>query len=192
MLRALEIFERTNVHLTIGQHLDIGFERRGDVSSADYLAMIAGKTGALTVACCEIGAVLGGGSDAHIHAAGEFGRYLGLAFQLQDDVLGVWGDAALTGKDSSDIAHRKKTLPLLYAAEQDARVRTLYFAPEALNSDQIQTLRAYVDATDARAHTEAAAAAAFAQGIEALDELPESAARTLLQTLAESLLGRSH
>ncbi len=190
VLHALRVFDETNVHLTAGQHLDIGFERKNAVSSDDYMAMIAGKTAALTKAACEIGAILGDGSEDQILALGEFGRQLGLSFQLQDDVLGIWGDPAKTGKASSDLAHRKKTLPVLRAAESNKRIAELYFGATTPLT-QVSELRALIDATDARAHTEAMASAAYARGLEMIDAVPATDATDLLRALAKSLLGRS-
>jgi geranylgeranyl diphosphate synthase, type I len=116
---------------------------------------------------------------------------LGQSFQLQDDVLGIWGDPAQTGKADSDLAHRKKTLPVLFAAEHDARVRELYFTGNAPDAAQIAELRMRIEAAGGKAHTEAAAATAYANGLEALDSLPASPERTALDALAKSLLGRA-
>jgi geranylgeranyl diphosphate synthase type I len=155
------------------------------------MTMIAGKTGALTRACCEIGAILGGGDAATVAALSEFGRDLGLSFQLQDDVLGIWGDPDKTGKADSDLAHRKKTLPVLYAAERDPRVRELYFdAADAPSTDEIAELRDRIEVAGGRTHTEHAAATAYANGMEALAGLPQTHSVALLDTLAKSLLGR--
>ena len=80
--------------------------------------MIAGKTGVLVGASLELGALVGAAApDTRQHLA-EFGRHLGLAFQIQDDILGIWGDEALTGKSAeSDILTRKKSLPVIYALQ---------------------------------------------------------------------------
>ncbi len=191
VVQSLEVFERTNIHLTIGQHLDLSFETRDAVTAAEYMEMIAGKTAALTRGACEIGAILGGGDAALIAALGEFGRCLGMSFQLQDDVLGIWGDPAKTGKADSDLAHRKKTLPVLFAAERDPRVHALYFTGSAPTPEQIDELKTRIDAAGGRSHTESAAAAAYANGMEALASVAPSPASQTLNALAQSLLGRS-
>src|SRR5512136_3005471 len=91
------------------------FEDRLDVSVNDYFAMIGGKTGALLAASPEIGAVIGGAPPPVSDAYRRFGAELGRAFQLRDDVLGIWGDEAVTGKSAaSDILGKKKSLPVLY------------------------------------------------------------------------------
>ena len=191
IVRAMEAFGRTNVHLTVGQHLDIGFETRSDVSSAEYRTMIEGKTAALIRASLEIGAILGGGDDAQIAALGEFGRCLGLSFQLQDDVLGIWGDPKQTGKAGSDLIHRKKTLPTLFAAEQDPIVRDEYLRAQFVSEADAAILRERIAAAGGRAHTEAAAEAAYRNGQEALAGAGSSPAIAVLEELARSLLGRS-
>ena len=194
VVRALRTFDAMCVHLTIGQHLDMGFEQRADVTAADYMAMIAGKTAALTRACCEIGAIVAGADDARVNALGEFGRGLGLSFQLQDDVLGIWGDPAKTGKQDSDLAHGKKTLPVLHAANHDARIRERYLIRKdaVLTVADLAKLKTMIEEAGGRVHTEAAAEAAFAQSMEAWDEAQvDNVAGGVLRELAQSLLGRS-
>ena len=191
VLRALRIFDETNVHLTVGQHWDISFETRTSVTTTQYLDMIAGKTAALTAAACGIGAMIAGANAQMTTALTEFGRSLGLSFQLQDDVLGIWGDPAVTGKADGDLARRKKTLPVLFAAEHDDVVRARTFGSAPLTAEQISDLRSRIEASGAREHTERAAAVAYAQGAEALETLPDGVHRATLLALAHSLLGRS-
>lgn len=106
-----------------GQWADLSFEPRGDVSVAEYLAMVAGKTGALIGAPLQIGAILAGAPPERCDGIRDWGRGVGLAFQARDDVLGIWGDPALTGKSNrNDLARRKKTLPVI-AALADPRTR---------------------------------------------------------------------
>jgi len=182
------------LHLTIGQHMDIGFETRDDVSAADYMTMIEGKTAALIRACCEIGAIIAG-KGAHVEIVkhlGEFGRCVGLSFQLQDDVLGIWGDPAVTGKKDGDLANRKKTLPVLFAADHDPEVRAMYFGAAPLTGDNIAWLKARIEATGGRAHTEQAAERAYFEAMEGWSgaELNNNAGAALRE-LAHSLLGRA-
>lgn len=114
VVRAAEILHNTCLDLTRGQFLDMSYEERTDLGVDDYWPMVAGKTAALLSACCHIGALLGGADDAKQEAYRSFGHYLGLAFQVQDDILGIWGDEALTGKSAaSDLIEGKKSLPVL-------------------------------------------------------------------------------
>jgi geranylgeranyl diphosphate synthase type I len=115
ILKVAKILDTTCLDLTRGQHLDISYENRNDLTvEGDYWPMISGKTAALLAGCCEMGAVLGGADEAAQDAYRSFGQYLGLAFQVQDDLLGIWGDSALTGKSSeSDLVAGKKSVPVL-------------------------------------------------------------------------------
>lgn len=99
--------------LVRGQVADVAFERRPAVSLAECLAMAAGKTAALLACSASIGAILAGAPTPVVAALSSFGDHLGLAFQLVDDLLGIWGDTAVTGKPVlSDLRTRKKTAPV--------------------------------------------------------------------------------
>src|SRR5512138_2660012 len=122
VVQAAEILHNTCLDLTRGQFLDMSYEERTDLGVDDYWPMVAGKTAALLSACCHIGALLGGGDDSTQEAYRSFGHYLGLAFQVQDDILGIWGDEALTGKSAaSDLIEGKKSLPVLAGLSANGR-----------------------------------------------------------------------
>jgi len=122
VVRAAEILHNTCLELTRGQFLDMSYEERSDLTVEDYWPMIAGKTAALLSACCHIGALLGGADDPRQEAYRSFGHYLGLAFQAQDDILGIWGDEALTGKSAaSDLVEGKNSLPVLAGLSANGR-----------------------------------------------------------------------
>jgi geranylgeranyl diphosphate synthase type I len=193
VVRAMRAFDEMCIRLTIGQHLDLSFESRGDVTADEYMRMIEGKTAALTSAACEIGALIGGADDETVQAFAAFGRWLGVSFQLQDDVLGIWGDPAVTGKRDSDLAHGKKTLPVLYAAERDARLHERYLRAGRLTDADVQTVREMIEAAGGKAHAERAAEDAYAGALSALasTSLDNPACRAL-RDLAHSLLGRTN
>ncbi len=114
VVRAAEILHNTCLDLTRGQFLDMSYEERNDLGVDDYWPMVAGKTAALLSACCHIGSLLGGAEEAKQEAYRSFGQYLGLAFQVQDDILGIWGNEAVTGKSvASDLVDGKNSLPVL-------------------------------------------------------------------------------
>ncbi|ALG12282.1 family 2 encapsulin nanocompartment cargo protein polyprenyl transferase [Kibdelosporangium phytohabitans] len=103
-------------HLVEGQSLDVEFEDRRDIALAECVTMAHRKTGALISAACSIGALFGGGRSAQVDHLRCFGDELGLAFQLVDDLLGIWGDPVSTGKPVfSDLHNRKKSLPVVAA-----------------------------------------------------------------------------
>ncbi len=120
-LAALGVFTETCVALTEGQHLDMSFEQRTHVTVAEYLRMIQGKTAALVGASVAIGGLIGAAAPGGDSALQRFGQEIGLAFQIQDDLLGIWGDPAVTGKAAgNDILRRKKSLPILHALNDAA------------------------------------------------------------------------
>ncbi|MEV4596898.1 polyprenyl synthetase family protein [Amycolatopsis sp. NPDC049253] len=113
---AARLLSETTRRLIHGQVLDVQFEQRDDVTLPECVTMAGGKTGALLSCSAAIGAVLAGAPAETVDALAVFGEEVGLAFQLVDDVLGIWGDAAVTGKPVySDLRARKKSLPVTYA-----------------------------------------------------------------------------
>jgi geranylgeranyl diphosphate synthase type I len=119
ILKAATILQNTCLDLTRGQFLDMSYERLEDISIEDYWAMVNGKTAALLAACCALGSLLGQSEEVTQELYRDFGHYLGLAFQVQDDLLGIWGDSALTGKSTdSDLISGKKTLPVLFGLQK--------------------------------------------------------------------------
>jgi geranylgeranyl diphosphate synthase type I len=115
-LAVLEQFTRTCLALTEGQFLDLSFEERPVISIDEYMHMIQGKTAALIGASVAIGARIAGATTSQQTDMLQFGQAMGLAFQIQDDILGIWGDPVVTGKPvGNDILSRKKSLPLIHA-----------------------------------------------------------------------------
>jgi len=119
VLHGERLFQEACLTLTRGQFLDIDFEKRGALDTGDYWKMIAGKTATLLGFSTQIGALLSEADESVQESYRDFGHYLGLAFQIQDDILGIWGDEALTGKSAaSDLLEGKKSLPVLYGLEE--------------------------------------------------------------------------
>ncbi len=189
-LAALERFSAMCVRLTEGQYLDMAFEGRLDVSADEYFDMIAGKTGALLAASPEIGALLAGAAPPVVAAYRRFGAALGRAFQLRDDVLGIWGDEEITGKSAaSDILSKKKSLPVLHGlAHPDVgpALRSRYAGPDFTAAD-VPAILALLDAAGARTFVQAQVAAASAEAQAALDELTPDAVRAPHAALGELL-----
>lgn len=149
---SLEALDLACLHLTQGQHLDLTFEQRDDVTVDEYLTMIAGKTAALTACALQLGALAGGASPGRVKEFYLCGHCLGLAFQVLDDILGIWGDAAVTGKSAAtDVESRKKSLPVLYALARDPDLRALYAAHDP-SPAATRAILARIDATGARAY----------------------------------------
>ncbi len=122
VVKAARILNDCCLDLTRGQYLDMSYEERNDLSIEDYWPMIGGKTSALLTACTHIGSLLGYANDEKQEAYRLFGYHLGLAFQVQDDILGIWGDEALTGKSAaSDLVEGKNSLPVLFALGKNGK-----------------------------------------------------------------------
>ena len=114
----LKVFNNTALEVCEGQQYDMEFENRFDVTESEYLRMIELKTSVLLAAALKIGAMIGGASRNEADLLYEFGRNIGLAFQLQDDLLDVYGDVNVFGKEiGGDIVANKKTMMLIKALE---------------------------------------------------------------------------
>ena len=179
--------------LTLGQHLDLAFEAEPNVSEEMYLEMIAGKTAALLEAACQVGARLGGASEAERDAYRRFGRHLGLAFQILDDALGVWGEPGVTGKSAGDdLAARKKSFPVVFGLAHSPEFSRRWAAASNDPSDlqaMAQALRAA--GADERAH--GLAQRHTDEALAALEEAaPAGRAGAELRALSLRLLHRRH
>jgi geranylgeranyl diphosphate synthase type I len=116
VVEMLHVLHEANLRMCEGQGLDISFETNSSVTMPQYLEMIAGKTGALFSASCQLGALAAGCDSERADAYAKLGRAYGLAFQIRDDVLGTWGATDVTGKPSgADIARRKWSFPVVWA-----------------------------------------------------------------------------
>ena len=118
VLRLMRLYDMTCLALCEGQYLDIWASERTEPMSVElYFDMIGRKTAALIAASVEAGAILATDDEEIIARYHAFGWALGVAFQLNDDLLGIWGDQAKTGKEPTDVARHKMTLPVIYAFE---------------------------------------------------------------------------
>lgn len=180
--------------LTEGQHLDLAFETQLNVTVDDYLTMVRGKTAALLAACTAAGALLGGADASLVEQYHRFGENLGLAFQVEDDILGIWGDERLTGKSAaSDILTRKKSLPVLFGLNgpQAGALRQFYTAP-TLTAQDVPAVLDLLDASGARDAAAALAERYSRLALEALDAAhPHEPAAGYLHELAMRLLQRN-
>ena len=124
--------------LFLGQHRDISFEERNDISESEYLQMVRGKTSALLGCSFALGAMAGGADEKTVLEFDYAGRRLGIAFQIRDDYLGTWGDRDIFGKSvSGDIMEKKNTLAVVYTAERDPEFREKWAQYDG-NADRVQ------------------------------------------------------
>lgn len=190
-LHATQVLLESCLTLTKGQYLDISYEGRNNLTIEDYWPMVSGKTAALLSACTELGALAAQANPDVCAAYRRFGHLLGLAFQAQDDLLGIWGDANLTGKSvHSDLISGKKSLPVLYGLSQGGAFADRWVRG-AIQSEEVPELAAQLEADGARAFTQEQATKLTAQALEALQETGlQGEAGEALSFLAHRLLNR--
>ncbi len=192
-------FDDTLLRITEGQYLDVAFEDRLDLTEADYLAMIERKTAALIAGALAMGALAGGGTLEAAQTLAAYGRALGLAYQIQDDLLGIWGDPTVTGKPvHDDLYRRKKSLPVVYALahaerEDHARLHAIYATRADINERDIEQLLAILKRVGAHHYAEQRAEHYHAAAIAALNEVAggDHAAHMELRNVADSLQRRA-
>jgi geranylgeranyl diphosphate synthase, type I len=159
--RLAAILDRSVLVVAEGQYLDISFETQQAISVAMYITMISRKTAALMSSAAEIGARLGTRDQATIESLRRFGEALGIAFQIRDDMLGVWATTAESGKtQAGDVYRRKKSLPVLHAMEhaneQELQViHTIYNQETAVTEAQIAQVMAIFEHTQTQGYCRA-------------------------------------
>ncbi len=153
------LLNQTCLRLCEGQYLDLSFESRIDIGIKEYLEMIDRKTAQLFSCSVHLGAVLATDNENTISHLCSFGKKLGLAYQMQDDLWGIWGEEKITGKSShSDILERKKTLPIVYALEKTAgreRKKLLsIYRKKMVNEEDVISVVRILEELDAPGYTE--------------------------------------
>ncbi|WP_121749154.1 family 2 encapsulin nanocompartment cargo protein polyprenyl transferase [Streptomyces sp. E2N166] len=187
------------VELCEGQHADTAMERRapGEVTLDETLAMAEAKTGALLGCACALGALYAGAAAEDVEALDAFGREAGLAFQLIDDVIGIWGDPSRTGKPAgADLAARKKSLPVVAALTSGtpaaAELAELYAAPYDEGKEDLERTALAVERAGGRDWAQAQAADRMARAMQELARaVPDPEAAGGLLALAEFVTRRS-
>jgi len=141
---------QTCLQLTRGQHLDLSFEEKDAIRIATYLDMVRGKTAALIALGTAMSGLITGQIQSIQDFLFTFGESLGMAFQIQDDALGIWGDPDITGKSTaSDILSHKKSLPILYGLDHHLEFRTLW-QKEDLTPKEIEHMSDLLEACGAK------------------------------------------
>ncbi|HUL25819.1 MAG TPA: polyprenyl synthetase family protein [Streptosporangiaceae bacterium] len=182
--------------LIAGQGADLAFEQRDDVSLPECLAMAGDKTAALMACACSIGSIHVGAPPQLAMGLAAFGAHVGLAFQLTDDLLGIWGAPEVTGKPvRSDLRARKKSLPVvaaLCAGTPEAReLSALLAREEALSEDDLALAAGLVEAAGGKAWTETEAATELAAAHKCLADTGMPAdVRAELAGIAEFITAR--
>jgi geranylgeranyl diphosphate synthase, type I len=184
--------------LTRGQESDLRFESESTVDVGRCLAMMAGKTGALLGCACRLGAAYSPGPPDQATRFERFGVHLGVAFQLVDDVLGIWGDPVVTGKPvGADLRARKKSAPVVAALAagmpDSARIAALYAGSGDLTDQEVQVLSGLVEVAGGRAWAMAEADRQMSAAWDFLEGLDlDGPARSSLATLTNMLISREY
>jgi len=170
MLKLWQIFNTTNLELTRGQHLDMRFESLNTVSPDAYISMIRGKSAALLASSAQMGALIDTQDEQRAAHFASFGLNVGIAFQIHDDLLGIWGDPQVTGKSAAtDLISRKKSLPVLHGLRHSPEFAAIYHQPQDLSEADLTQAVALLDACGAREAAIQEESLYYDQAMQALD-----------------------
>jgi geranylgeranyl diphosphate synthase, type I len=175
--------------LAEGQYLDISFEARHDISVAMYVDMISRKTAALMACAAEMGACLGTRDTEIIKRLSSFGNAIGIAFQVRDDLLGVWATTAELGKTpAGDVYRRKKSLPVLHALEQanihdQHMLHTIYQQEGPLTQKQVEDVLVIFERTRTKAYCQQFLRQQCQLAYEALASVPQQSSQISARAL---------
>lgn len=202
LARVLQLFNQMATEICEGQQYDVDFEQKNNVSIDEYLMMIRLKTSVLLANALQIGAYIAGATEEEQRALYQFGIKIGLAFQIQDDILDVWGDPKTFGKAiGGDIACNKKTFVYLQAMRLLGDEAISLEAREELedwygkllddNKEKIARVKEIFEQLGVREICEQVVADYTKKALQILDTLPQNAATEQLRQMAEKLLARS-
>ncbi|WP_165956646.1 polyprenyl synthetase family protein [Kribbella antibiotica] len=159
-----------------GQMLDLDYEQRSDVTVDDYITMAAAKTGSLFGCAAGLGAICARAREETVQEMNVFGHHVGVAFQLIDDILGIWGTPDAVGKPvSTDVRRRKKSGPVVAALTADnpggENLRRMYARPEPFSEDEISLVTQLIDKAGGRSQAESISQRYMTLARDALDRL---------------------
>jgi octaprenyl-diphosphate synthase len=188
------IGESTN-RVCEGEIRQKGSRGNWQLTEAEYFTIIDGKTAALTECSCRLGAIFAGVEESTIHHLAEFGRLLGMAFQVADDLLDVLGQPGVVGKTlGTDLEKQKPTLPLIHAlqnvtaTERQTMLEIIFQAGE----QRVEKLLPYLEKHDSIGYAKQQAIEFVESAREQLRELPKSAAKSTLELMADFVVQRAH
>ena len=195
--KVLDLFNKMATEICEGQQYDVDFESQEHVAIDSYLLMIRLKTSVLLATALQMGAYIAGADEQAQDALYQFGIHIGLAFQIQDDILDVWGDPATFGKAiGGDIACNKKTyvtLTALQLADENSGRALRNWLSQTLqeNTEKIAAVTAIYNRLGVRAECEKRVVELTQQALDYLSTLPQNAATDQLRQLADKLNTRN-
>jgi octaprenyl-diphosphate synthase len=190
---ASRLIARTTNQVCEGELLQIDNRNNIDLDEPTYLEIITRKTASLCAICCYLGATFAGGGEAQVAALDTYGRSLGIAFQIQDDILDIVGESGVVGKTLGiDLEKQKMTLPVIHflrtaPAEHRKLLRSLIASRDA---DKIERIRNLILPSRSIGYARERARELVAKGRAALTSLPDTEARGVLDTMAEFVVTR--
>jgi geranylgeranyl diphosphate synthase type I len=192
-VKAVGMLQATCLHLTQGQYLDLLFETQEDITIDEYWRMVEGKTAALMAVSSELGAMTAFCDENLQRLYNEFGWYLGMAYQVQDDILGIWGDATVMGKSSqSDLLTGKVTLPVLYGLSQRGSFAKRWLQG-SIHSDELPELMLYLESEGGKEYAISEEKRLVNEALTALEDVkPVGNAGETLRELALGLVNRQN
>ncbi len=196
--RAMLILSRAAKRVSEGQGYDMQFEKRWDVDTNDYLEMIYLKTGALIEASAMLGGVAALEDDEVINLLGEYGRLIGIAFQIKDDILGIYGDPVKTGKPIySDLRQGKKTILIIYTlnkVDENMKEKVKNVMGRKVDEDKYREVAELIKESGALKYAEDMAYNMSRRALRILDGLDvvDDEAREALKELALFVVERDH
>lgn len=192
------ILNRSVLKLCEGQYLDMSFEGKTDVTIDMYLEMVYRKTAALIEASTYIGAILATNDKKIAEHFKNFGRKIGIAFQIVDDIIGIWQQTENTGKPvASDIRNKKKTLPVLYAFEnstkENIKVLEETYKQDVLSDEDVDLILGVLDEVDAEGASQKIASKFKREALEELNKTGiQNESMDMLRTLTDFLVDRTY
>jgi geranylgeranyl diphosphate synthase type I len=188
-VRAVSMLARTCVEICEGQHMDISFEKRNDVYEGEYLKMVEKKTGALYAAAAGMGSILAGGNPSYTDALYHFGRGIGMAFQIQDDIIDLVAPSSVSGKDrASDLREGKKTIISIRAGESGFDLSPYR---RELTAAEIDGVIGKLEGLGVLKSARDTARELITNGKQRISILPQSSEKQILLELADHFLARS-
>jgi geranylgeranyl diphosphate synthase type I len=187
-VRAVSMLARTCVQICEGQHMDMSFEKRDDVSEGEYLEMVSKKTGVLYAASAAIGSILAGGSPMYTDALYHYGQNIGMAFQIQDDLIDLVAPADRSGKDrGSDLREGKQTLITIKAKEKGLDLSKYR---KALSAEELDAVIGELEAAGVIKEVQELARELVESGRAIISILPESIEKELLSSIGDFFITR--
>jgi len=198
VMNVFKVFNKAAIEVCVGQQMDIDYEKAAIVSQEEYLRMIELKTASLLAASVRIGALIGGANEKDTGLLYDFGKNIGVAFQIQDDLLDIWGDTKMFGKSKGgDITANKKTFPLIKAFETASgevkkQLHLLFSGTETIDPEEkIRQVTEIYDQLKIREITENLAEDYIDKAFQILHQVSIGEERKKeISKLASSLIGR--